>query len=773
MWRSSPSLGESAETFAGTFADGYGYGGPPIDCRDATPDCIEQFVQAAYTQAAMTAGGNSSNVLWPMGGDFSWSDASQLFDPFDKLIPAVNADGRVQTLYSTPSIYLRAKHAENLTWTVKTDDYMPYADNPDSFWTAYYTSRPALKRYVRMTSALLQVTRHMEVFTGASGDDSQTLWEAQGVAQHHDAVSGTERQVVAFDYAQRLSVGADIADQFIAQTLSQLVTQSGDAPSFSSCPLSNVSVCETTQGGGQLVVMLYNPLARHEQQLLTVPWNSSDAPVVSNAKGSAVPSQLSTVMPSIAQGPDSAPYQLQFVASLPALGFTTYFITASNETSDALSPAAVPPAPRAARSLLALPSLAAADVSISNDHWQLTFDGRTGLLSRAVDVVSQHSVAITQNFLYYNSYQSDGQDSGAYIFRPDVGNASAIPVAMAVNVSVVKGSVVSEVRQQFAPWLTQIVRLTAGSPVIELQWTVGHIPVDDQQGKEVISRFSTGIQSDGVWYTDSNGRELQRRQRNTRQGWQWNYEQVDASNYYPVNSLALLRDAKQGLAVLTDRSQGCSSLSDGSLELMVHRRTLQDDGRGVGEPINEPGDDGLGLTVTGSHYLILAPPERLNLAARYFAAKVFAPAYALYAELTESVPDYLSGHEVSRSFLRRELPVSVDLMTLQVHDAEGGVALLRLAHQFGLDEDEQLSKPVTLQLGSLFTRAIDTVVELTLTGNQAVDAHRPYRWRTTHSDSAQAQQRHAEWTATKVGAAPAFNVTISSAQIRTFNITFA
>ncbi len=32
-----------------------------------------------------------------------------------------------------------------------------------------------------------------------------------GVAQHHDAVSGTEKQHVADDYAQRLSDGIDSA----------------------------------------------------------------------------------------------------------------------------------------------------------------------------------------------------------------------------------------------------------------------------------------------------------------------------------------------------------------------------------------------------------------------------------------------------------------------------------------------------------------------------------------------------------------------------------
>ncbi len=39
-----------------------------------------------------------------------------------------------------------------------------------------------------------------------------------GVAQHHDAVSGTEKQEVAFDYAQRLSEGIDVAQ--VSETIS-------------------------------------------------------------------------------------------------------------------------------------------------------------------------------------------------------------------------------------------------------------------------------------------------------------------------------------------------------------------------------------------------------------------------------------------------------------------------------------------------------------------------------------------------------------------------
>ena len=44
--------------------------------------------------------------------------------------------------------------------------------------------------------------------TGKNGPTSDTLCRAVGVAQHHDAVSGTSKQHVADDYAKRLAIGA-------------------------------------------------------------------------------------------------------------------------------------------------------------------------------------------------------------------------------------------------------------------------------------------------------------------------------------------------------------------------------------------------------------------------------------------------------------------------------------------------------------------------------------------------------------------------------------
>lgn len=49
----------------------------------------------------------------------------------------------------------------------------------------------------------------MEYIKGrsASGPNTDALADALAIAQHHDAVSGTERQHVAADYAMRISMG--------------------------------------------------------------------------------------------------------------------------------------------------------------------------------------------------------------------------------------------------------------------------------------------------------------------------------------------------------------------------------------------------------------------------------------------------------------------------------------------------------------------------------------------------------------------------------------
>ena len=64
----------------------------------------------------------------------------------------------MNAFYSTPTRYLDALHSAGLTWELKTDDFFPYADCPWCYWTGYFTSRVALKGYIRSLNGYLQVT---------------------------------------------------------------------------------------------------------------------------------------------------------------------------------------------------------------------------------------------------------------------------------------------------------------------------------------------------------------------------------------------------------------------------------------------------------------------------------------------------------------------------------------------------------------------------------------------------------------------------------------
>ena len=93
----------------------------------------------------------------------------------------------------------------------------------------------------------------------------------------------------------------------------------------------------------------------------------------------------------------------------------------------------------------------------------------------------------------------------------------------------------------------------------------------DETSKEVISLFTTDFQTEGLFYTDSNGRELLERKRDYRPTWDLEVNEPVSGNYYPVTSKIVIRDTvkAQELAVLNDRAQGGSSINDGQVELMV------------------------------------------------------------------------------------------------------------------------------------------------------------------------------------------------------------
>ena len=80
---------------------------------------------------------NEDHIMFTMGQDFTYQDASMHFKNLDKLIKHMNAlseETNIHVMYSTPSCYMKAlSEVTTDVYPTKTDDFIPYATSKSWF----------------------------------------------------------------------------------------------------------------------------------------------------------------------------------------------------------------------------------------------------------------------------------------------------------------------------------------------------------------------------------------------------------------------------------------------------------------------------------------------------------------------------------------------------------------------------------------------------------------------------------------------------------------
>jgi hypothetical protein len=802
VWTPSPSLGGAAAGFCGIFYSGYGPPNAAGRCDGNPTNATCGRANAAADVAALAAditanrinAVRGNDVLLNFGTDFQWENAvsfagenlGNYFEYLDGLIDALNADpqGRFHAFYSTAADYVASQLAQIPTLPVFTTDFFPYSDtdNGHNLWTGYFTSRPAFKNFVRDSSSVLQTARQLQALVGGVADLGPTnalfgLERAIGVTQHHDSVSGTGKENVNCDYSMLLDAGRVQALLSAAESVAAATRYF--AMPFASCSLNNVTLCAPLEAGHATVAVVYNSLA---QAAAAAPVRVSvglPAGVASyqvfDAQNNNVTAQLVPLSPrdlalrSLYNATNETVMWLCFTAPLPAAGFASFFIVPASSSDEAphthaSTVVAVGGAgSRAAR---------AEDATVSNGRITLTASAATGFVSRYQDSVLGVDVPLAQSWLFYigfdgnSSMDGSTQASGAYIFRPK--NQQATPVAAGpASMSVVTGPVVNEFWSSLG-YVDQRTTLWAAGTHAEVEWTVGPVDISDGQSHEVIARYDTGLATGGAWTTDSNCHEHQQRRRNWRGNYTVTITEPVSGNYYPTNCMIKTASAATTLAVAVDRSEASGSLADGQVEIMVHRRLTHDDRRGVGEPLNEPGVDGKGLIIRGTHRVLVAPnaaapalykPLQIESLSRPSAVKLFAGIGNL------KPAQWLGSYTPSASILAAPLPPAIHLTTVHVYNAT--TALLRLTHMFEKGEDAALSADVSVDLATLFAgKAVTAATEMTLSGQQSLAGVPPFTYKTDGGAS------FATPVVPPPPAGAALTVVMQAMQVRTFVITW-
>ncbi|KAG6518775.1 hypothetical protein ZIOFF_022256 [Zingiber officinale] len=427
---------------------------------------------------------------------------------------------------------------------------------------------------------------------------------------------------------------------------------------FPTCKLLNISYCPATEKvisvEKSLVVVAYNPLGWYQTDFVRIPVND-DKLAVRDSDGNYIATQLVEVD--------------NITSSLRRLYVEAYLGVSPKETPKVLLTAVFFGVNPVAHSeyTSSYATMENETIEIGPGPFKLQFSSTSGQLKRITNHRTGVDIPINQSFLWYEASSgdaADGQASGAYIFRPD--GAPPVPSSSSVPLKVIQGPLVDEVHQQFNSWIYQVIRVYKEKEHAEIEFTIGPIPTDDGTGKEVITRLMTNMVTNSTFYTDSNGRDFLKRVRDYRADWNLQVTQPVSGNYYPLNLGIYSTDGKSELSVLVDRAVGGSSIKDGEIEIMLHRRLLYDDSRGVAEALDEQ------VCVN----------------------------YACEGLTDEE--SWKSSHVMNATTMDHgyNLPPNVAIITLQ--DLHDGSVLLRLAHLYEAGEDVLNSRLSNVDLKKVF-----------------------------------------------------------------------
>lgn len=272
-----------------------------------------------------------------------------------------------------------------------------------------------------------------------------------GIMQHHDAITGTEKQHVANDYHRILAEAIQSCSRNTQTALNLLSSGYNSIEindfDFKSCHNLNISHCDVSEHSGNFIVTLYNPLAHSDLHYVRIPVNDS---LYSVRDRKAVPVQFQVVpipdsIRQLSYRNSSATLELVFLAKeVPPLGFKSYFVERRLPPKSIDVKIMDEPASTDESHLIARDG----EITIGNRLINLTFDA-TGHLA----YVYSNGVGgrLNQEFYYYegamgNNNRSvyENRSSGAYIFRP---NSTARVIQSSVSTKVIRGSMVDEFHQ--------------------------------------------------------------------------------------------------------------------------------------------------------------------------------------------------------------------------------------------------------------------------------------------------------------------------------------
>ncbi|XP_004484142.2 alpha-mannosidase 2 [Dasypus novemcinctus] len=551
-------------------------------------------------------------LLAPLGDDFRYSERiewDQQFKNYQLLFNYMNTQPQlnVKIKFGTLSDYFDAldkadasrKNSQSM-FPVLSGDFFTYADRDDHYWSGYFTSRPFYKRMDRIMESHLRAAEILYYFALKQAQKYkinelllsshyEALTEARrnlGLFQHHDAITGTAKDWVVVDYGTRLFQSFMKLKRIIGDSALLLILKDKhtynyyssdtflkmDLEQKSQDSLQQKNVIKLSTEPRYLVVC--NPTEQDRNSVVSVHVSSSTVQVLS-ASGSPVEVQVSAVWDTASTISQTA-YEVSFLAHTPPMGLKVYKILESVSSKSHLADYTLLNG-ETEKGLFNIRNVKSAEeyITLENSFIKLRFN-QLGLMEEMMNKEDGKNHKLKVEFVWYGTTDRNDK-SGAYLFLPD---GEGKPYVYTVTfVRVTHGRIYSEVTS-FYGRVTHSVRLYNVQGIEGQSVEVRNIvDIRKEYNHEIGMRISSDINNENRFYTDLNGYQIQPRMTMSKLPLQ--------ANVYPMTTMAYIQDAKHRLTLLSAQSLGVSSLKSGQIEVMMDRRLMQDDNRGLGQGVHD------------------------------------------------------------------------------------------------------------------------------------------------------------------------------------------
>ncbi|XP_023587753.1 alpha-mannosidase 2 isoform X2 [Trichechus manatus latirostris] len=554
-------------------------------------------------------------VLAPLGDDFRYSERTewdQQFKNYQLLFDYMNSQPQlnVKIQFGTLSDYFDAldkadknsgKSSQSV-FPVLSGDFFTYADRDDHYWSGYFTSRPFYKRMDRVMESHLRTAEILYYFAlrkaqkykiskFLSSSHYTALSEARrnlGLFQHHDAITGTAKDWVVVDYGTRLFHSLMNLKKIIGDSALLLILK--DKHTYDSYSSNNFLEMDLEQKSQDSLpqkniirlsaepryLVIYNPSEQDQNSVVSV-YVSSPTVQVSSATGIPVEIQVSAVWDT-ADAISQTAYEISFLAHIPPLGLKVYKILESASSKSFLADYVLYNGKTEVKGIFNIKNIKSAEegIMLENSFIKLRF-GQYGLMQEMMNKEDGKHHVVKLEFSWYGTSNKKDK-SGAYLFLPDR-EARLYGYTTLPFVRVMRGRIYSEVTS-FFDHITHRVRLYNIQGVEGQSVEISNIvDIRKEYNREIAMRISSDINSQNRFYTDLNGYQIQPRVTMSKLPLQ--------ANVYPMTTMAYIQDAEHRLTLLSAQSLGVSSLKSGQIEVIMDRRLMQDDNRGLGQGVHD------------------------------------------------------------------------------------------------------------------------------------------------------------------------------------------